>query len=291
MENQIFKYCKEAYYNAYQITYTDYIEKKTQNNRELSDNVVKDAERIAQKQAITDALKKGVAKFPNVDVSEIWKEVYKVHIYRKSGLSVDEETVAKVISADNSWKKSSGHAFEALVKELANLALADSGIEVLLQKDLSILLKAGEIANEDRDIAWLEKQIKGSVFDLYAVVEHNGKKYCFGCIQSKTSVRDRVTRDREPSIKAMDSFFWSICIALDGEYLKMPKFTAMVNGDASTEFAENGWHAMYVLSDIDTNDRLYHTDFDLDLFADHAKQAANYWLTQRQWFNSEWKAN
>ena len=287
MENKIFNYCHEAYYSAYQSAYSEYLGTK----KKVTENTKDEAERYAQKQAITDALKKGVAEFPTADVSEIWKEVYRVHIYRKSGLSVDEETVAKVISADNSWKKSSGHAFEALVKELANLALATTDVEILLQRDLSILIKAGEIANEDRDIAWLEKQIKGSVFDLYAVVNSNGKKYCFGCIQSKTSVRDRVTRDREPSIKAMESFFWSICIALDGEYLKMPKFTAMVNGDTSTEFGENGWHAMYVLSDIATNDRLYHTDFDLGLFANHAMQAAKYWLSQRQWFNSEWKAN
>lgn len=287
MENKIFIFCKEAYNTSYQTTFNDYVASK----KEVTDNVLKEAERIAQKQAITDALKLGVVQFPNVDVSEVWREVYRVHIYRKSGLSVDEETVAKVISADNSWKKSSGHAFEALVKELANLALAGTGIEILLQKDLSILLKAGEIDNEERDIAWLEKQVNGSVFDLYAMVNtEDGKRLVFGCVQSKTSVRDRVTRDREPSIKAMAAFFWSICIALDGEYLKMPKFTAMVNGDDATEFKENGWHAMYVLSDIDTNDRLYHTDFDLSLFANHAQKAANYWLTQRQWFDSNWKA-
>lgn len=285
MADTIFLYCKEAYNNAYQYAYSEFLEGKSQTKK-----VDEDAERYAQKAAIREALKNGVAHFQMQDVSDIWKSVYKVHIYRKSGLNVDEETVAKVISAEQSWRKSSGHAFEELVKELANLSLANTNVEVILQRDLSILLKADEIANEPRDIAWLEKQVENAIFDLYAVVTVEDKKFCFGCIQSKTSVRDRVTRDREPSIHAMQSFFWSVCVALDGDFLKMPKFKAMVNG-GSTEFPENGWHGMYVLSDIEPIDRLYKCGFDLDLLTQHALQAADYWLTQRQWFNREWKAN
>lgn len=284
MANNIFLYCKDAYNDAYRYAHSEFLAGKR-----LTKQVEADAERYAQKAAIREALKNGVAHFPMTDVAEIWKEVYKVHIFRKSGLNVDEETVAKVISAEQSWRKSSGHAFEELVKELSNLSLEGTGIEVILQRDLNILIKAGEIANEPRDIAWLEKQIDAAIFDLYATVEKNGKRYVYGCIQSKTSVRDRVTRDREPSIHAMQSFFWSACIALDGEFLKMPKFIGMVNG-GTVEFPENGWHGMYVLSEIVTEDRLYHTGFDLNLFTQHAKEAAEYWLSQRQWFNGEWRA-
>lgn len=284
MTDNIFSFCKNSYQASYTAAFDEY--KTTYGGTK---KVLEDAERYAQKQAIRVALTDGVAAFPNEDVAVIWKNVYKVHIFRKSGLSVDEETIAKVISADQSWKKSSGHAFEELIKEIAGLSLANTNIEVILQKDLSLLLKANEIANEPRDIAWLEKMVAGAIFDLYALVTINEKKYCFGCIQSKTSVRDRVTRDREPSIHAMQSFFWSVCIALDGEFLKMPKFKSMVNG-GSEEFPENGWHGMYVLSEIEEDDRLYHSTFDLDIFTKHAIQAANYWRTQRQWFNQDWKA-
>lgn len=282
--DMIFNYCKTVYNKAYSKACNEFLDGKSRTQKNLED-----AERYAQKLAIRTSLKDGVAKFSTEDVAVIWKNVYKVHIFRKSGLNVDEETVAKVISAEQSWRKSSGHAFEELVKELSNLSLEGSGIEVILQKDLNLLIKAGEIANEPRDIAWLEKQIKAAIFDLYTIVEKNGKRFVFGCIQSKTSVRDRVTRDREPSIHAMQSFFWSACIALDGEFLKMPKFIGMVNG-GTAEFPENGWHGMYVLSEIVTEDRLYHTGFDLDLFTQHAKEAAEYWLSQRQWFNLDWKA-
>lgn len=58
----------------------------------------------------------------------------------------------------------------------------------------------------------------------------------------------------------------------------------------SEEFPENGWHGMYVLSEIEEDNRLYHSGFDLDVFTKHAIKAAEYWRTQRQWFNQEWKA-
>ena len=284
MKDNIFDFCKKVYTQTYTSSYVESL-----NKGKGTKAAKEDAERHAQKLAIRTALREGVLKYHDVDVIDIWKSVYKVHIFRKSGLSVDEETVAKVISAEQSWRKSSGHAFEELVKEISNISLADTDVEVVLQKDLSLLIKSDEIANEPRDIAWLEKQIAAAIFDLYALVKVGDKKYCFGCIQSKTSIRDRVTRDREPSLHAMKSFFWSVCIALDGDFLKMPKYNAMVNG-GSMEFPENGWHGMYVLSEIKPDGRLYHTNFDLELFTKHAKEAACYWRKQRQWFNMEWKA-
>lgn len=95
-----------------------------------------------------------------------------------------------------------------MIKILGTAALHDSGIDILLQRDLNTLIKAQELSNEPRDISRLKEQIKASVFDLYTVVHTpDGKQFCYGCIQSKTSVRDRVTRDREPSMQAMQSFF------------------------------------------------------------------------------------
>ncbi|MBQ6565755.1 MAG: hypothetical protein IJL80_01755, partial [Treponema sp.] len=128
----------------------------------------------------------------------------------------------------------------------------------------------------------------GSVFDLYALVNRNDKKYCYGCIQSKTSIRDRVTRDREPSIQAMKSFFWSVIIVLDGDFLKLPKFTAMVNGD-SKEFPTNGWHSMFVFSKKYSKDRIFPTDLNFTNFKEQAVEAAEFWLNQRQWFDSTWR--
>ena len=87
----------------------------------------------------------------------------------------------------------------------------------------------------------------------------------------------------------MQSFFWSICVVLDGDFLKNGKFISMVNG-GTTEHPENGWHGLYVFSEKYTKDRIYPTDYDMKNLREHAVKAANYWLTQRQWFDINWRA-
>lgn len=180
-------------------------------------------------------------------------------------------------------------SFEEMVKELANLTLYGTGIEIILQRDLNTLIKANELANEPRDISWLREQISANIFDLYCVLNTDSKKFCFGCVQAKTSIRDRVTRDREPSIHAMQSFFWSTIFVLDGDFLRLPKFVNMVNG-GSEEFRENGWHGMYVFSAKEQKDRIYPLSMDFELFKSHAFQAAEQWQKRRQRLDSKWKA-
>lgn len=102
-------------------------------------------------------------------------------------------------------------------------------------------------------------------------------------------VHVRVTRDREPSLAAMHSFFWSTVIVLDGDFMKNPKFLAMVDG-GTHEYPDNGWHGMYVFSDLYKGQRIYPIHVDFGKFAEHAKIAAEYWRTQRQWFDEKWKA-
>lgn len=276
MTTDIKQFCKETYEAVYTKTF-------------FSESGADKKETHAQKEAIKAAIMEAMRAFPSADTSELWKNIYEIHIHHKSGID-NAEIIAKVISADQSWKKSSGHAFEEMIKFLANETLSNTGIEIILQRDLSVLLKEKTLANEPRDISWLKEKVKGNVFDLYVIcTRKDGKKFCFGCIQSKTSIRDRVTRDREPSIQAMQSYFWSTIIVLDGDFLKNHKFVYMVNG-GSSEFPENGWHGMYVFSDKYVQDRIYATDLELKSFKEHAQQAARYWLSQRQWFDHTWRA-
>lgn len=107
-------------------------------------------------------------------------------------------------------------------------------------------------------------------------------------MQSKTSIRDRVTRDREPSRQAMNELFWSIAVTLDGSFLGMPKFIEMVNGGGN-DYPTNGWHGMYVMSNLYTNERIYPVDSELRLLAEHARSAARSWMSARQRFTSEWR--
>lgn len=285
---------KTSCYNFCQKTYNAEYEKQVHRlmdehaGKAVSDTTYNEFDKEAQKTAIKKTITQALIKFPDEQVSELWKSIYQAHLFRKSGIA-NIDTIEKVISADQSWKKSSGHAFEEMIKDLASLSLHGSGVDIILQRDLNTLIKANEIANEPRDISWLKEQIKANIFDLYSIITVEGKKYCFGCIQAKTSIRDRVTRDREPSIHAMQSFFWSVIFVLDGDFLRLPKFVNMVNG-GSDEFKENGWHGMYVLSTKEQNDRIYPLAMDFEIFKRHTMQAAEEWQKRRQWFNKDWKA-
>ena len=286
MGNSYYNFCLDTYQKEYQRCYETLSAEYGKDK--ISEKLAEEFDREAQKSAIRLAITKALRKYPDEPVAELWSAIYRAHLFRKSGIS-DLDTINKVISADQSWKKASGHAFEEMVKDLASLALWGTGVEIVLQRDLNTLIKANELANEPRDISWLKEQIKANIFDLYGVLSLEDKKYCFGCVQAKTSIRDRVTRDREPSIHAMQSFFWSVVFALDGAFLHLQKFACMVNG-GSEEFRENGWHGMYVLSAKETNGRIYPLSMDFEIFKSHALQAAEQWQKRRQWFDRNWTA-
>ncbi len=280
------QFCIETYQTEYTSHYNTLLNKQKKSAHSHSN--LDECDREAQKSAIRTTFTQALQKFPDEPVAELWSAIYRAHLFRKSGIS-DLDTINKVISADQSWKKSSGHAFEEMIKELASLSLNGTNMEIILQRDLNTLIKAGELCNEPRDISWLKEQIKANIFDLYCIIKIEEEKYCFGCVQAKTSIRDRVTRDREPSIHAMQSFFWSIVFVLDGDFLRLPKFVSMING-GSEEFQENGWHGMYVLSIKEANDRIYPLNMDFNIFKQHAIQAAEQWTKRRQWFDRQWKA-
>lgn len=286
MGNNYYSFCLETYQKEYNHSFNAL--KAEHKNGSPSDKLSEEFDREAQKAAIRLTITKALRRFPDESVADLWSAIYRAHLFRKSGID-DLDTINKVISADQSWKKASGHAFEEMVKDLASLALHGTGVEIILQRDLNTLIKANELANEPRDISWLKEQIKANIFDLYGILTLDDKKYCFGCVQAKTSIRDRVTRDREPSIHAMQSFFWSVVFVLDGDFLRLPKFVSMING-GSEEFRENGWHGMYVLSAKETNKRIYPLAMDFDIFKSHALQAADQWQKRRQWFDRNWMA-
>lgn len=69
----------------------------------------------------------------------------------------------------------------------------------------------------------------------------------------------------------------------------MPKFNKMVNGGGETQYMENGWHGMYSMSNIDTNDRIY-KDENLELLIEHASTASHKFTSARQRFDRYWRA-
>ncbi len=298
-EQKIYDYCLALYNEVYDQTLEQLTQKmvNVSTKHNVSDEDIIKLEKSAQLIAIKSAIKQGRIVYPD-DIPTLWASIYKAHLFRKSGIK-DLTIIQNVVSADQSWKASSGHAFEELVKELGTLAMEGTTIQFILQRDLNVLLKANEIANDPRDVSWLREKIKGQVFDLYVVAdkevvddygEKSIKKVCFGCVQCKTSIRDRVSRDIVPSREAMDSFFWSIGIVLDGSLLRTPKCTNMINGNPNSEFKKNGWHGFYDLSSSKSNGRLYGVDVNFDIIREHTLRAYKEWSDNRQWFNLDWCA-
>lgn len=225
------------------------------------------------------------------NVTDIWNAIYRAHLLRKVNITsindIDETVVDAIISGSQSWKKSSGHVFEDYVCRTTKERLSQYNIRFVLQKDLTQMLQDGQIANDPSDD--IEAIARSDNFDIYAIVNVNGNNIVFGCVQAKTSIRDRVGRDREFSARIMEKNFWSVAVVLDGTYLAMPKFEAMVNGGGVTQYTDNGWHGMYSMSNADERDRIY-SDKHLSLLISDAKQAAEKFTSARQRFTKSWQA-
>lgn len=255
-------------------------------------NARREAQRIAVDTAFVACL---MRFYPEVDEKTIWGAIGKIHKLNLANLielgvpeDAQQEVYDRCISAHQSWIKASGHSFERYIAGLNNQELAQNGIRFILQSELTELIKQKCLKNTKEDIAGL--QAWGKDFDLYSIQTIYGNTRVFGCIQSKTSIRDRIGRDRAFSENAMDALFWSAAVTLDGDFLNMPEFIHMVNGGGS--YHTNSWHGMYAMSGIaDTNDRIYRTNERLDIFVNHALQAANQFISDRRELNRNWKAN
>ena len=279
-------FCKERYSDVYVHMYEEYL-------RGRKSSVAKEnSERLAQHDAILITFEEAYRRYEDIaNAAQIWNAIYNVHLRRKAKIDdlseLNEEVIDSIISGAQSWKKCSGHVFEDYIVQSTEDRLKKYHIRFVLQKELTRLLKENKIGNESEDK--LEELAKSDDFDIYALVNFNNLNYVFGCIQAKTSIRDRVGRDREFSLPVMEQHFWSVAVTLDGTYLAMPKFEHMVNGGGDTQYCENGWHGMYAMSNVCTKDRIYY-DKDLELLVEDSSQAAQKFISARQRFGKYWKA-
>ena len=289
-ENQDYKeFCKEIYMQTYEATYPIELGDRT------SDAAKQSARLSAQRKAIDKALVEGLLRFsPDISESEIWEAIgitHKINVANLGDFNIAEEhqesVIKRSLSAHQSWIKSSGHSFERYISNIDSDDLQRNEVRFILQSELTKMIKENRLANTSEDIAGLSSW--GKDFDLYAIQSIHGETHVFGCIQSKTSIRDRVGRDVTFSRNAMDGLFWSAAVTLDGAFLNMPEFIHMVNGGGS--YSLNGWHGMYAMSGIqESNERIYKVDDSLNLFVDHAIAAARQFISDRRMLNHEWKA-
>lgn len=280
------EFCKSTYDYVYRTKYVEYLAGRTTKAAQES------SERRAQHEAIVETFIGALDEYNSShNATDIWNAIYRAHLFRKIDITniddIDENVVDAILSGAQSWKKSSGHVFEDYVVRSTRDRLAAYNLRFVLQKELTQMLADNEISNDDSDN--ISAVAKSDNFDIYAIVNVNGNNIVFGCIQAKTSIRDRVGRDRGFSIPIMEKNFWSVAVVLDGTYLAMPKFEQMVNGGGVTQYAENGWHGMYSMSNVEDNDRIY-KDQDLTLLIEDARQAAEKFTSARQRFTKYWQA-
>lgn len=280
------EFCNSTYNYIYNKSFLENLDGRT------TKSAYENCERLAQHEAIVETFIAALDEYRNShNATEIWNAIYRAHLFRKINISniedIDENVVDSIISGAQSWKKSSGHVFEDYVVRTTKNRLAVYNLRFVLQKELTQMLNQGEISNDESDR--ISDIAKSDNFDIYAVVDVNGNNIVFGCIQAKTSIRDRVGRDRGFSIPIMGRNFWSVAVVLDGTYLAMPKFEQMVNGGGTTQYPENGWHGMYALSNANNNGRIY-KDPNFDLLIQDARQAAEKFTSARQRFTINWQA-
>jgi len=282
-------FCKNTYNDAWESAYM--IESVGKN----SETALNSARQTAQRKAIDKTLVESLLKYSDIiSEDEIWREIainHKINVAGLSDFNIPEELQSKVIerclSAHQSWIKASGHSFERYISNIHNDVLERNEIKFVLQSDLTKMIKDKSLSNTPDDIAGLQSW--GKDFDLYAIQRIHDSTYVFGCIQSKTSIRDRVGRDVTFSQNAMSGLFWSVAVTLDGNFLNMDEFRHMVNSGGS--YRTNGWHGMYAMSGIEKNDgRIYKVNDSLDLFVNHAIQAARQFVADRRKLNNAWQA-
>lgn len=249
----------------------------------------------AQRKAIDKTLVESLLNYSNqISEDEIWKNIAMIHKLNVAALSdfdipegLQANVIERCLSAHQSWIKSSGHSFERYIAGIDSSELQKNEIKFILQSDLTKMIKEGLLTNTSDDIKGLNSW--GKDFDLYAIQSIHGDAHVFGCIQSKTSIRDRVGRDVNFSRNAMDGLFWSVAITLDGSFLNMDEFKHMVNGGGS--YPVNGWHGMYAMSGIEkSNGRIYKVNDVLDIFVKHAIEAAKQFIADRRMLNATWIA-
>ena len=281
-----YEYCEKAYMEAWNSIIVDVDENASENKKTA-------ARRDAQKSAIDNAFIQSMAKFPEVDEEIIWALIslaHKLNIAHLEDFQLDRmdriEAYARCISAHQSWNKASGHSFERYIAGINKAIMVENEVEFILKSDALRMIKEGKMHNHPNDLHLIEEW--NDNFDLYAIQTNHGKAHIFGCIQVKTSIRDRVGRDDQFSKNAMDSNFWVAEAVLNGDFFKLPKYYAMVNGGSLT-YPENNWHGVYVMSGIESDGRIYH-DVSFDIMARHAVIAADCFGVNRTQLTRSWKA-
>lgn len=180
-----------------------------------------------------------IEQLPGEDSGAIWTHLQKAHHQIVTGVALPIRVANQVISAFQSWAKTSGTSFERFIAH--KMARIVPGLSVLKPAELRELCKRNSVIN-------IEK-VKGvAEDDLFVVFESGTDLYLIGVIQAKTSVRDRMKMDAAHSKLMLEAGLWSAHITIDPDnFLGKPKFRNLADG---TSELGHVWHGVYKMSSL-----------------------------------------
>ena len=281
-----YDFCEQEYMKAWKSIIIEVDE-------DASESKKTEARRNAQRAAIDKAFLNSLIRFPKENEEVIWALIsiaHKLNLAHLDEFHLKQEqrllVYERCISAHQSWNKASGHSFERFISSISTPLMEQNEIRFILKSEAIRMIKNGKMFNHPTDLHLIEEW--NDNFDLYAIQTNHGEAHIFGCIQVKTSIRDRVGRDDQFSKNAMESNFWVSEAVLNGDFFNMPKYYAMVNGGSIT-YPENNWHGVYVMAGVESDGRIY-KDVSFDKMALHAVKAAKCFGVNRASLTREWKA-
>ncbi|OPH54975.1 hypothetical protein BC351_30100 [Paenibacillus ferrarius] len=256
--------------------------------------------------------------FPNENPGQMWRIVEKAHVYsylQSEGVDMDvfglkynikreileelffdDELISSFESAKQSWKRSSGIAWENFFE--GTFESEDDEIKVVNPRDLKKLLKGEHINNnegypaplhffDNEQKKYFESLLKKKDFDLFLLFysTYHRKWRLFGLIQCKTSIRDRMKINASTSKDAMNKNLWSILLALDPDsYLRGQYY----------EMAKTDWHGVYFMEkEVSVDDNIVRAPIDelQSKILNHANQVLQIITDKPEVINSSWRPN
>jgi transcriptional regulator with XRE-family HTH domain len=201
-------------------------------------NQTKDDHASIRIEALSEAFKKLLLKYPATDPGILWGRLQGAHINRLVNDGKNGHSAAQ------SWVKSSGTAFELFVQNISA-----PPFKILKPKDFKKLSEKQAVKNSS-------KLIGRSEDDMMVVYESQGSLFLTGVIQAKTSIRDRFKMDMTHSKHMLEANLWSAFITIDPDgFLNKPKFNQLANGTSGEGVI---WHGVYALSHtVQMGDRLH----------------------------------
>jgi len=218
-------------------------------------------------------------KYPDVQPYELWKMIEISHMknYISGSIQIPEvplsaddfltyilasNTLTVITSSAQSWKRSSGVAWEEFLQRNLILKEGTTEIKILSAPEMKSLLYGTPLLSEsgaavglllsNRDTEYqlfINKVLDDKNFDLFLVYYEPVTKLwkLFGLIQCKTSIRDRLKINMKSSIEAMQHHLWSIVIAMDPAGF-------ISNGGQYNRDTKKSWNGFYVLDNNVSND-------------------------------------